>query len=43
MTALPPKPWHTDFSGPFPSGEYLLKQQKNPIQHRVFFLILLLL
>ena len=26
-SVLPPKPWHTvhiDFSGPFPSGEYLL-------------------
>lgn len=27
MTILPPKPWHTvnvDFSGPYPTGEYLL-------------------
>ena len=27
MSVLPPEPWHTvhiDFSGPFPSGEYLL-------------------
>ena len=26
MSVLPPEPWHTvhiDFSGPFPSGEYL--------------------
>ena len=27
MSVLPPEPWHTvhsDFSGPFPSGDYLL-------------------
>ena len=24
MSPLPPDPWHTDFCGPFPTGEYLL-------------------